>query len=425
MDRRVINRNNVIQTFSDKNFNAFSEQDLHDISADFNYMFKSLQMFKNEQLSVFEFPEFIQCLQNNDFPAAKMFLEGALREYKLVLLLYDRLDQKKDEGSGPQTQLSSDLSSTSRYRSPKEAAPDQKETTQADDNGIDRKEDLTRISSSGRTVPHIVVKEHTPGLVTASTSIQHFYDSEPRTLPETVDNNKPADETNRSRDCLRRSEEASLLLRQGNPNIEVLSDPNRPTKLAERFSKLYNNEYADTFEFLQEQGLDKEHIVYVLLRVVRYAYQYCRQRASEELTKRTHNLLQELMASNEFRIDEKEDIVVKGLAAKKLNMDALGLQNDVCGTFAQKRFWTLFPKEIDPTNETLVTYALNCVDIVWFMCVQDPPISMSWVHEGDIFDTSKYRAYTKNGTIVDFCVWPLVLLADSGPILTKGIAQGK
>ncbi|KAL3878874.1 hypothetical protein ACJMK2_031202 [Sinanodonta woodiana] len=420
MDRRIINRNNVIQTFSDKNFNAFSEHDLHDISTDFNYMYNRLQMLKNEQFSVFEFPNFILHLQDNDFSAAQIALEGALREYKLVLLLYDHLGQMKNEGRDSRTQLNSNLNSTSRYQSPKEAAPDLKETNQAEVSENDRKKDITRISSSSRTVPHSAGKTHTPGSVT-HTRTQRVYDSDTRAAPETAKDSRP----NRSRDLLRRSEEASLLLRQGNPNIADLSDTNRPINLAERFSELYSNEYTDAFEFLQEQGLDEEHIVYYLLRIVRYAYQYCRQRASEELTKRTHNVIQELMASNEFRIEEKRDIVVKGLAAKKLKMDAPGLQNDVCGTFAQKRFWTLFPKEIDPTNETLVTYALNCVDIVWFMCVQDPPISMSWVHEGDIFDTSKYRAYTKNGTIVDFCVWPLVLLADSGPILTKGIAQGK
>ncbi|KAL3878814.1 hypothetical protein ACJMK2_031142 [Sinanodonta woodiana] len=405
MDRRVINRKDVIQTFSDKNFNAFSEQDLHEISTDFNYMFKSLQMVKNEQFSVFEFPEFIYCLQDNDFSAAQMFVEGALREYKL--------------GRGPRTQLKSNMSSTSRYRSPNEAAPDEKETTQRDGNEIDCKEDLTRISSSGRTVPNSAVKVHTPGSVTANTSIQHFYDSYPQTSPETVKNNKPADETNTSRDFLRRREETSLLLRQGNQNIAVLSDPNRPTKLAERFSELYSNEYTDAFEFLQEQGHAEEHIVYDLLRIVRYVYNYCRQRTSDELTKRIYNVLQERMPSKEFTVDDKEDKMVKGLAAKKLKMDAPCLKMAVCESFAQKEFWNLIPKEIDPQNEKLVTYVWNCVNIVWLMCVQDPPISMSWVEKGDIFDTSRYRAYTKHGTIVDFCVWPLVLLADSGPLLTK------
>ena len=36
-----------------------------------------------------------------------------------------------------------------------------------------------------------------------------------------------------------------------NPNITDLSDPNRPTKVVEMMTELYDNEWTDAFEALQ------------------------------------------------------------------------------------------------------------------------------------------------------------------------------
>lgn len=43
-----------------------------------------------------------------------------------------------------------------------------------------------------------------------------------------------------------------------NPNIADLSDTNRPTKLAEQFSELYDNEWTDLFEHLNGEEKDKD-----------------------------------------------------------------------------------------------------------------------------------------------------------------------
>lgn len=47
--------------------------------------------------------------------------------------------------------------------------------------------------------------------------------------------------------CTRLSASASAMLTYDNPNIADLSDMNRPTKLAEQFSELYDNEWTDGF----------------------------------------------------------------------------------------------------------------------------------------------------------------------------------
>ena len=51
----------------------------------------------------------------------------------------------------------------------------------------------------------------------------------------------------------RLSEHISLKLADNNPNIADLSDLNRPTKLAEKFSLLYDDQWTDAFDALQQR----------------------------------------------------------------------------------------------------------------------------------------------------------------------------
>ncbi|KAK3602862.1 hypothetical protein CHS0354_026422 [Potamilus streckersoni] len=97
MDHRMINRMDFIQKCSDNKLHDFTVQDLNEIFIDFNHMYNILQKSKQEQFSVFEFQAFIQYLRNKNFTSAKNSLDGALREYKLVYTLLDRLEKKHDE----------------------------------------------------------------------------------------------------------------------------------------------------------------------------------------------------------------------------------------------------------------------------------------------------------------------------------------
>ena len=48
-----------------------------------------------------------------------------------------------------------------------------------------------------------------------------------------------------------------------------LSDLNRPTKLAEKFSELYDNDWTDAFEVLTDQfGFSEEHGIKRLLDIL-------------------------------------------------------------------------------------------------------------------------------------------------------------
>lgn len=63
---------------------------------------------------------------------------------------------------------------------------------------------------------------------------------------------------------------ASAQLTDANPSVADLSDVNRPTKIAEKFSELYDNEWTDAFEALTTQyHMSDKEAVDTLLRILK------------------------------------------------------------------------------------------------------------------------------------------------------------
>ena len=57
-------------------------------------------------------------------------------------------------------------------------------------------------------------------------------------------------------------------LTDNNPNITDLSDRNRPTKLAEKFAELYDNQWTDAFDILERIFHSEEGVIGVLLQIL-------------------------------------------------------------------------------------------------------------------------------------------------------------
>ena len=76
------------------------------------------------------------------------------------------------------------------------------------------------------------------------------------------------------------------------------------------------------------------------------------------------------------------------------------------------------------SKDPVCKYVDRCVEVTWWMSVQDPSIYMDITDE-KTFNNSLYKAYTKSGKVVDFYAWPALLLFKNGPVLMKGVAQCK
>lgn len=71
------------------------------------------------------------------------------------------------------------------------------------------------------------------------------------------------------------SEIAGARLKSNNPAIADLSDQNRPSKLAEKFSELYDNEWTDATEELKRAIKHKEKSEEELdIIIIRYLYNF-------------------------------------------------------------------------------------------------------------------------------------------------------
>lgn len=67
----------------------------------------------------------------------------------------------------------------------------------------------------------------------------------------------------------RLSGHASKKLVDGNPNFTDLSDKYRPTKIAEYFHSVYDDEWTNAFESLLQKGhIPEEEVIYTLFQLV-------------------------------------------------------------------------------------------------------------------------------------------------------------
>jgi hypothetical protein len=65
-------------------------------------------------------------------------------------------------------------------------------------------------------------------------------------------------------------------LGDNNPDIADLSDKNRPTKIAEKNTELYDNEWTDAFEVFQTKySTEKETIEKLLQMLQVHVHQFC------------------------------------------------------------------------------------------------------------------------------------------------------
>ena len=62
---------------------------------------------------------------------------------------------------------------------------------------------------------------------------------------------------------------AGAKLTQGNAAITDLSDDFRPTKIAEKFSELYDNAWTDAFEEIEDLGVPELDVIEFLIEILK------------------------------------------------------------------------------------------------------------------------------------------------------------
>ncbi|KAK3607097.1 hypothetical protein CHS0354_026304 [Potamilus streckersoni] len=246
----------------------------------------------------------------------------------------------------------------------------------------------------------------------------------------------------------RLSEVASMQLTEGNPNIANLRDQNRPEKLAERLSELYDNQWTDCYQILIGNfKKTEEESIHILLWIVKVgphgqrkvcfflthnrmymslnhaiSYDICLDRSQIVLTS-AKDLLFTVAGTPYGEHDKALDIFVqetlhrlKSFRNKNFKSASSKIGQEIKVILTS----TIGEAEVDVCS----CFIEECIRICWLMCIKDPPMYIYCDKEA-VFDHNKYVPYTKTGQEISYVVWPALFLHRNGPLMRKGVAQGE
>lgn len=77
-------------------------------------------------------------------------------------------------------------------------------------------------------------------------------------------------------------------------------------------------------------------------------------------------------------------------------------------------------------SKKVLTYVYKCAELCWYMCTQDTPMVLEYdSYQGQEVDRNKFNLYDGKGNIVDFVVWPALLLKQGAGLclLSKGVVH--
>lgn len=225
----------------------------------------------------------------------------------------------------------------------------------------------------------------------------------------------------------RLSAAAAHRLRDQNPGITDLSDPNRPLKLAEKVSELYDNEWTNAMENLETLDVNEEKGIRILLKIIKNVFDTCVEFGDTHLESFPDLLV---LPPVIYQLQKERVLSVKEMSPEMLKpmkdyrkSNAEHAISQLQKYIAAERKSKLHIKHM--VYEACKEYIEKCVELCWMMRIQDPPIYMEASYKtNSAFDSNKMRSYTKAGKLVHFVVWPTFFLCKDGPLLAKGVVQG-
>ncbi|KAH3830303.1 hypothetical protein DPMN_103543, partial [Dreissena polymorpha] len=190
---------------------------------------------------------------------------------------------------------------------------------------------------------------------------------------------------------------ASSKIRDNNPNIADLSDVNRPTKIAEKMSELYDNEWTDAFDSLEKRHPD-DNIVQKLVNILKNINERCRGMAWQDFFQHVQTSIElPVEVLQEFKPSTRPDHEI--VLTKEMQQQIKEFRKLRAPTILPIIQKALVSKDV--VSDELTAYYNKCVDVCWLAAVQDPPLFMNFI-PGEKFDTTLFKDYTTRGPYVEF-----------------------
>ncbi|KAH3833562.1 hypothetical protein DPMN_106874 [Dreissena polymorpha] len=228
----------------------------------------------------------------------------------------------------------------------------------------------------------------------------------------------------------------------GRPGYEnVYTSANSPTTLADRFTELYKTEWKSAHDELAHVLGDKQAVRHLLWIIAKSSI-ICASVATQQLQDvensvigimvsrdplNKKSIMDDTIAKNNDEIASKARCMLIDYRREIAKLSVPMLQKEIRRAIASE-LGTSLPRRFTGIGNHFINYAEKCVEIIWLMYVHDPPMHLEWLtreQEGTAFKVDAYMPYTRPGTLFDYCVWPVVRMQRNGPVLCKGIAQGR
>ncbi|KAL3879708.1 hypothetical protein ACJMK2_031995 [Sinanodonta woodiana] len=220
----------------------------------------------------------------------------------------------------------------------------------------------------------------------------------------------------------RLSEMGAMQLIEGNPNIADLSDHNRPDKIAEQFSELYDNQWTDCYIVLDRLTKSERETVETLLTILKTVYDISLNRSQMIMSDARKALVAFAGISDEESEKALDSLIQETLHKMKYyrTKHFKAVPKDIAKEINVKLVATIGEQEVTACSE----YIEACVRICWLMCIKDPPMYI-FCEKEDVFNKNHFMEYTEKGHKVSYVVWPALYLYKNGPLMRKGVAQGE
>lgn len=241
----------------------------------------------------------------------------------------------------------------------------------------------------------------------------------------------------------RLSKLAGAKLKDNNPNITDLSDPNRPMKIIEHFNEIYDKEWTSSLETLcNECKMEENAAIKKLLETVKDCYNFCVSTADNNIASflmcRTSDI--QKLQNTYFKNGEMHQLhemrkAISEYCSQRVQKDYFiekkwrkkeaetVLSEDGCEEEKGKHKAATYGN-YNKRQDHLSNYTCKCLEICWYMAIQSPPVYLDFSYKkGNSFNKSVLKHYTRNGKIIDFLVWPATYLEKGGALLGKGVAQ--
>lgn len=218
---------------------------------------------------------------------------------------------------------------------------------------------------------------------------------------------------------------ASKQLTEGNPNFTDLSDKNRPTRIAENFHAVYDDEWTNALEVLsstKKGNFTEEQAIHKLMNLVKEIYKFCCSTASDQTLNIVMNILKPFAMETQPGGKDNGKVFRSDLEPKvKL------LRREYCmepiANITEKFERTCEEFKTMQKYQEVVKYTEKCTELFWLMRTVDPPMVLKWPERGDDLNVNLYNHYNKKGDKVSYAVWPAVLLHEGGAVMYKGFAK--